>query len=123
MVILCSHTFLLSLYLGSDEVYFKQNKMKEYTILSVLSVFSAILIDRALKTGLLKRKLFWLFLIIIACFKFLVNGYLTGSGIVNYNPYFFLGARIGTIPLEDFFFGFSMVLISVSVWEYFKKIR
>jgi len=42
---------------------------------------------------------------------------------VMYNPQFFMGIRIGTIPLEDFLFGFSMVTLSIVCWEYFKKKR
>jgi lycopene cyclase domain-containing protein len=40
-----------------------------------------------------------------------------------YNSQFFMGIRIGTIPLEDFLFGFSMVTLSIVCWEYFKKKR
>jgi hypothetical protein len=37
-----------------------------------------------------------------------------------YNPDFFIGARVGSIPVEDFLFGFSMVLLVVMVWEKMK---
>ena len=93
--------------------------MKEYTILAVISVIPAVLLDLKLRTYLLRRKEFWLFLLIIAFFKFLVNGFLTGQNIVMYNSKFFLGIRIGSIPIEDFLFGFSMVTIAVVFWEYF----
>lgn len=53
-------------------------------------------------------------------FKLLVNGYLTGQYIVMYNPRFFLNVRIGTIPIEDFLFGFSMIAMTIIFWEYFK---
>lgn len=95
--------------------------MKEYTILALGSVFAAIAIDRISKVRVLKRKEFYIFLLIIFGFKFLVNGYLTGTNIVIYNPDFFLGLRIGSIPLEDFFFGFSMITLGVVFWEYFRK--
>jgi len=43
-----------------------------------------------------------------------VNGILTGTGlenpIVNYNPETFIGFRIFTIPIEDFFYGYEMIL-------------
>lgn len=94
--------------------------MKEYTILGILSVIVAIIVDKFLKTGLLRRRLFWLFLLIILFFKLLVNGYLTGTNIVMYNPKFFMGLRLGSIPFEDFLFGFSMVLLTLIFWEYFK---
>ncbi|MDD5115706.1 MAG: lycopene cyclase domain-containing protein [Candidatus Omnitrophica bacterium] len=95
--------------------------MKEYTLIASFSVILTVLIDRMTGVNLLKRKLFYLFLFVILGFKFLVNGYLTGSGIVMYNKQFFLGVRIGSIPLEDFLFGFSMVCLSVIFWEFFKR--
>lgn len=94
--------------------------MKEYTFLAIASVFCAVFLDRAAKINLLKRTDFYIFLAVILGFKFLVNGYLTACGIVRYNPRFFLGIRIGSIPLEDFLFGFSMVTMSIVFWEYFK---
>ena len=54
-------------------------------------------------------------------FKFLVNGYLTGQNIVVYDPAFFLEFRIGSIPLEDFLFGFSMVTLTIIGWEGLKR--
>jgi lycopene cyclase domain-containing protein len=94
--------------------------MKEYTVLAAISVLAVIWLDNILKTGLLRNKLFYLFLLVIAGFKFLVNGFLTGKNIVVYNPKYFLGFRLGTIPVEDFLFGFSMVTAAVIFWEYFK---
>jgi lycopene cyclase domain-containing protein len=94
--------------------------MKEYTLLACLWVIITILLDRVSGMNVLRRKIFYLFFAIILCFKFFVNGYLT-SWIVLYNPQQFLGYRIGTIPLEDFLFGFSMVTMSIIFWEYFKE--
>jgi len=97
--------------------------MKEYTILAFSSVFITIAIDKITKIKVLKKPEFYIFLLIILCFKILVNGYLTATEIVMYNPVFFMGLRIGSIPLEDFLFGFSMVTLSVVFWEYFLKER
>ena len=97
--------------------------MKEYTVLAVISVAITVWVDFKSKTLLLRRKEFYLFISVILFFKFLVNGYLTGRQIVIYNPADFLGARLGSIPLEDFLFGFSMVTLSIIFWEHFKKGR
>lgn len=94
--------------------------MKEYALLALISIIPAVLLDIKLRTFLLRKREFWLFLLIIVFFKFLVNGFLTGKQIVVYNPSFFLGIRIGSIPIEDFLFGFSMVTMSIIFWEYFK---
>lgn len=93
--------------------------MKEYTILACVSVAASIIADRALGTHILALWRYWFFFAAILGFKFLVNGYLTGTGIVLYNRVFYLGYRIGSIPLEDFLFGFSMVTVSVVLWERF----
>lgn len=64
------------------------------------------------------------FIIILIPFL-LVNGWLTGfftdEPVVSYNNNENLGIRIGTIPLEDFFYCFSLLYSSVLVFEYLKK--
>jgi len=55
----------------------------------------------------------------------LVNGVLTGSWIdgeiVSYNNAENLGLRIMTIPVEDIFYGMSLILLSTGFFEYFRK--
>ena len=52
---------------------------------------------------------------------FIINGLLTGSfipdQIVWYNDSHNLGIRIGTIPLEDMFYGFSLLFLPVYIQE------
>lgn len=95
--------------------------MREYTVLTILSVLVTLFLDKRSGISLLKKKEYYIFLFIIFCFKLIVNGYLTGKDIVLYEPRFFLGARLGSIPLEDFLFGFSMVTLTIVFWEYFKQ--
>ncbi|MDD5155516.1 MAG: lycopene cyclase domain-containing protein [Candidatus Omnitrophica bacterium] len=97
--------------------------MKEYTVIAVISVFAAILVDRITGVRVLSKREFYLFLFVILFFKLLVNGYLTGTSTVIYNPRYFLGLRLGSIPLEDFLFGFSMVTLTIIFWEYFKCLK
>ncbi|MCF7871268.1 MAG: lycopene cyclase domain-containing protein [Candidatus Omnitrophica bacterium] len=95
--------------------------MKEYTLVSIGSVFITILLNKLLKTGLFKRIEYYIYLIFIMIGELVVNGLITAKGIVKYNSRFFIGLRIGSIPLEDFFFGFSMVTATIIFWEFFKK--
>ena len=68
------------------------------------------------------------FLVMLIPF-FIVNGVLTGSWIDNqvvwYNDAENLGIRMGTIPLEDSIYAYSMILMNLFFFEYlcsiFKK--
>lgn len=56
---------------------------------------------------------------------FIVNGILTGSGIDNpvvwYNNTENLNIRLLTIPVEDTFYGFELILLNVGLYEYFRS--
>jgi len=94
--------------------------MKEYTLWAASSVVVVVVLDRVMGTRLLARKTYWIFLAVMFGFKILVNGYLTWRPIVLYGREFFLDLRLFTIPAEDFLFGFSLITLSVVLWEHFK---
>ena len=56
---------------------------------------------------------------------FPVNGILTGTGlenpIVNYNPNDFLGIRMGTIPVEDAVYGYTMYMLNIYFFQLFQS--
>lgn len=58
---------------------------------------------------------------------FLSNGILTGGfinrSIVNYNPEEIIGFRLYTIPFEDYFYGMLLILWTIWLYEYFKKLQ
>lgn len=58
-----------------------------------------------------------MYIAVMFFFKQIFNGYLTWRPVVIYGREFFLGLRLGTIPLEDFLFGFSMIALTVVIWE------
>ena len=95
--------------------------MKEYTILAVISVILAILLDIILKTKLFLNKKFWVFWCVMFILIFIVNGYLTWRPIVLYDEKFYLGIRLFTIPIEDFIYGFSLITMNIALWEFFSR--
>ena len=52
---------------------------------------------------------------------FIVNGILTSIPIVMYNNAENCDFRVGTIPLEDFFYSMAMLLMNVLLFERFRK--
>lgn len=56
---------------------------------------------------------------------FFMNGILTGTGIeepvVWYNEAEFSTRRIGTIPIEDLFYGFILISMNIALYEYWCK--
>jgi lycopene cyclase domain-containing protein len=56
---------------------------------------------------------------------FLVNGVLTGTGIrhaiVNYDPDQILNIRVLTIPVEDFAYGYGLILLNLYCFLSFRK--
>jgi len=90
-----------------------------YTQIALGAVFMSAFLDiEVLKTGLLKRKVFWTSYAIILPFQLLTNWWLTSRNIVMYSADTILGIRIASAPLEDLFFGFALVLSVMSNWVF-----
>lgn len=88
-----------------------------YTTAALLGVAAALAVDLAvLRTGLVRRPVFWATYPIIGFFQLLSNGILTGRKIVRYDPAGILGVRLVHAPVEDLLFGFALVLLTLSVW-------
>jgi lycopene cyclase domain-containing protein len=91
--------------------------MTLYTAASLFAVAVAVLLDLLVwRTGVLRSKLFWATYAIVLFFQFIVNGILTGLGIVQYDPAVILGLRVFYAPVEDIGFGFALVTIVLSRW-------
>ncbi|HEY3715175.1 MAG TPA: lycopene cyclase domain-containing protein [Jatrophihabitantaceae bacterium] len=88
-----------------------------YTVLALIGVAGAVLVDLALlRTNLLRRKAFWTAYAIVLCFQLVVNGVLTGLPVVRYDRDAITGVRIVHAPIEDLLFGFAMVLLTLATW-------
>ena len=65
----------------------------------------ALLIDRPL----IKSKQYWMWLAICYVPFLIINTVLTALPVVQYNSQAIWGLRVGTIPLEDFFYNYAML--------------
>jgi lycopene cyclase domain-containing protein len=93
-----------------------------YTVMAVLGVAGALLLDLGiLRTRLVRRRAFWTAYAIVLSFQLLTNGWLTGRDIVVYSAHDILGARLVHAPVEDLLFGFSMVLQTQAWWVWWGR--
>ena len=94
--------------------------MGEYTALTLLAIVVVIVLDLfVVRTRLLTTLGFWLTLAIMWAFQIPVDGWLTrlDAAIVRYDETQFSGIRVfWDSPIEDFGFGFAMVVATLMVW-------
>jgi len=89
-----------------------------YTAITFLSL-GWFLIYLIIKKSASLGRFFFTYLITLIPFL-LVNGYLTSMPVLIYNDAENLGIRIGTIPLDDFFYWMLLLLGNVVLFEKFK---
>lgn len=95
-----------------------------YQRIYTLITFSLLLILLIYAQHIAKSKImgrFYLAYLISLLPFFIVNGILTSVPVVMYNDSQNLGFRIGTIPVEDFFYSFSLLLMNTLFFEYFRR--
>ena len=91
---------------------------KQYTGLTLSFIFLANLVDQFLKTNLLFDLRFYFYLLLIVIFTLIFNGYLTWRPVVTYGVEYQLDFRIITIPVEDFFYGISLLWMNTSLYNF-----
>ena len=92
-----------------------------YSDIALSAVFVAVVLDLfLLKSRMMTRGIFWLTYFLILPFQLLTNWWLTSNEIVMYTDTEIIGQRLAGAPIEDLLFGFSMILLTISAWEYFK---
>ena len=97
-----------------------------YTAIAVVAVLIAVALDRwVARTRLTSTRTWWSAYGIIVFFQLLTNGWLTGRGIVRYDPDTIIGSgdvtfvgdgRLVYAPVEDLAFGFALVLTTCAAW-------
>lgn len=97
---------------------------KAYTTSTFLSLSVILILIRFGMNAPFIGKVFSIYPILLIPF-FIVNGILTGTGldqpVVWYNDAENLGIRLFTIPIEDVFYGFELILLNIFAYEYLLK--
>jgi lycopene cyclase domain-containing protein len=93
-----------------------------YSDIALDAVLIAVIFDLfILRSQMVTRGLFWLSYGLILPFQLLTNWWLTSKLIVMYTPASIIGRRLAGAPIEDLLFGFSMILLTLSLWDYFSN--
>jgi len=93
-----------------------------YSDIALDAVLVAVLLDLfVLKTQMITRGIFWITYALILPFQLLTNWWLTSKNIVMYSSNQIIGRRLAGAPIEDLLFGFSMIVLSLALWEFFSK--
>jgi lycopene cyclase domain-containing protein len=98
-------------------VFWGQNYTRTVLIFCGMFFLVTIFFDH----DMLESFLFWAYMAITYFPFFVVNYLLTSPPIVWYNPRAIWGVRITTIPLEDFFYSFTMLSFYTLVYRIFRK--
>lgn len=93
-----------------------------YTQAALAVLAATVLLDVVLRTGLLRRRLFWASYAIVLGFQLIVNGLLTCREIVTYAPDVVLGTKLACAPVEDLLFGFSLVTQTLVWWVFLGRV-
>jgi lycopene cyclase domain-containing protein len=95
--------------------------MGAYTVTAIAGCVAVLGLEVAwLRTGLLRRRTYWIGYAIVLFFQCLVDGWLTklSAPVVLYDADRFGGIRFPLdIPLEDFAFGWAMCTLALLLWE------
>ena len=91
-----------------------------YSDIALDAVMVAVICDLFFtRTQMLTKGIFWLTYGLILPFQLLTNWWLTSKNIVMYSPSEIIGRRLAGAPIEDLLFGFSLILFTLTLWEFF----
>lgn len=95
---------------------------KEYTGLVLIALGLVALLDWKLNTKMFIQLRTIQYMAISTLAMLIFNGYLTWRPVVLYGEPYQLGIRIFTIPIEDFGFGYALILLCTILYEKFKSV-
>jgi lycopene cyclase domain-containing protein len=88
-----------------------------YTLTVLVAVAAVLLLAALWQPDLLASFRFWLTMVLTYIPFLVFNGILTSVPLVVYNDAEIWGARVRTIPLEDFFYSFSLIALSILIYR------
>ena len=92
-----------------------------YTFPAVAGAVAVVALELLwLRTGLFRRSSFWIAYAICVFFQVLVDGWLTklSAPIVRYDEGEMTGWRFPfDIPVEDYVYGFTLIALTLLLWE------
>ena len=92
-----------------------------YTLTVLLSVGVFFALAAVVRPGMLGSRHFWLAVLLTYVPFLIFNGLLTAVPIVIYNDAENWGIRVYTIPLEDFFYSFSLLGFNFLVFRLLRR--
>lgn len=99
------------------------NSEKDYTAVTFISTALLLLSFKFIFKVKWLPNIFTIYILLLIPF-FIVNGLLTGTGlespVVWYNNSENLAFRLLTIPIEDIFYGFELIILNIFFYEKFK---
>jgi lycopene cyclase domain-containing protein len=101
--------------------WFARQKLYTFFTFFLLTIYFGYTVFRnQFKPFFTRFYLTWL----ISLIPFLiVNGILTAMPVIEYNDLHNLGIRVFTIPVEDFFYFFLLLIMNITIYEYMRRQR
>ncbi|MBN2356685.1 lycopene cyclase domain-containing protein [candidate division KSB1 bacterium] len=109
------------LFVATGLVFFMLGK--EYTGLTMLIFALVIKLDHWMRTYVFFNINIFRYIVIIGGLMAVFNGYLTARPVVLYHTQYQLGLKLITIPMEDFIYGYSLILLTTIIYERIKLVR
>jgi lycopene cyclase domain-containing protein len=109
------------LYLGMPAGIILLIAGKEYTGLVLIVLGLTSVLDYFCKTEIFRQLRTYQYIAIIIGLILVFNGFLTARPVVLYGEIYQLGFRIFTIPIEDFGYGLSYLLLCTIIYENRKR--
>lgn len=94
---------------------------KTYTAIQALLIFIFFISAYFLKWEILSNRNFWIFIFLSFIPFIVINYFLTSIPVVWYNESKIVGFKIITIPVEDFFYHFTLTSFYLLTYNYFQS--